>query len=341
MRARTVGEKAHAAEQVAVRDARRRHDDLARRQILGAEDSGVVLDPDRAQLLDLAARSRPELRLQLAPEAAQGGRREHGLSGAADADREMVIGAADRRRDRGGYVTVLDQLDARARTADLLDQVMMARPVEDDGRDVVHSPAECLGDRLHVLGDRAQEVDRPPGPRSDGELSHVHVRQRQQPPRLAHRDHRHRPVAASRDHAAAFERVEREIDVDAARAEDHAGREPALVADRAEDNTPTDRQEVERDAHPVGSRFLRALLVGSPEPPRRAKRRMLGRPQERLALARLRVSSLGLLDLAVGHTFSRARSAADRTNSATAAVARSADSFSITGTPSRSARSTM
>ena len=74
------------------------------------------------------------------------------LSRAADPDREVVVRPADRCGDGGGHVAVLDQLDAGACGADLLDQVVMARPVEDDRRHVFDVPAEGLRDRLDILG---------------------------------------------------------------------------------------------------------------------------------------------------------------------------------------------
>src|SRR5438094_54652 len=50
--ARAVGQEADAAQQVAVRDARRGDDDLARRELLGGEDTRRVLDSGGASLLD-------------------------------------------------------------------------------------------------------------------------------------------------------------------------------------------------------------------------------------------------------------------------------------------------
>src|SRR5204863_2306041 len=103
----------------------------------------------------------------LAAEAAEGGRREDRLPRAADADREVVVRAADRGGDRGRDVAVLDELDPRSRVADLLDQVVMAGPVEDDCRHVVHTPSEGLRDRLDVLADGTEEVDRAARARAD------------------------------------------------------------------------------------------------------------------------------------------------------------------------------
>ena len=154
----------------------------------------------RARSISLAGR-RPELSLHLAAEAAQRGGGQHRLPRAADPDREVVVRAADRRRDRRGHVAVLDQLDARAGVADLLDQVVVPRPVEDDRRHVADPAAERLRDRLDVLGDGAPEVDLAARRRPDGHLAHVHVRQSRERARGAGRDHRHRAASAARDDA--------------------------------------------------------------------------------------------------------------------------------------------
>src|SRR5205085_11090419 len=124
-RPRAVGEELHAAQEVAVRDTRRGHDRLAGREVVEREDAVHVLDALGAGALDLRPRRRPELRLELAAETAERGGRDDGLPRAADADREVVVRAADRGRDRGRDVAVLDELDARARGADLLDQVVV------------------------------------------------------------------------------------------------------------------------------------------------------------------------------------------------------------------------
>src|SRR5512132_445188 len=102
VRARAVGEVANSSQQIAVRDAGRRDDRLARRELLGLEDV-TVFYALLARLLDLAPRRRPQLRLQLAAETTKRGRRQHGLPSAADADREMVVRSADRCGDRCGH----------------------------------------------------------------------------------------------------------------------------------------------------------------------------------------------------------------------------------------------
>src|SRR5438105_3488785 len=151
-----VGEELDAAQEVAVRDAGRGDDRLSGRQVVEREDAVHVLDPLLARPFDLAPGRRPELCLDLAAEAAQRGGRHDGLARAADPDREMVVRATDRGRDRGGDVAVLDELDAGAGGSDVLDQVVVARAVEDDRRDVVRAPPEGLGDRADVVPDRPQ-----------------------------------------------------------------------------------------------------------------------------------------------------------------------------------------
>ena len=83
------------AQEVAVRDSGRDDDHLARGEILGGEDAVHVVDPVLLRRLDLGARGRPELRLELAAEAAQRRGGEDRLARSADADREVVVRAAD------------------------------------------------------------------------------------------------------------------------------------------------------------------------------------------------------------------------------------------------------
>jgi hypothetical protein len=199
----------------------------------------------------------------------------------------VVVGAPERRRDRRGHVAVLDQLDARPRVADLLDQVVVARPVEDDRRDVAGAAAERRRNRLDVLGDRTEQPDPPAGRRADGHLPHVHVRKRHQRSRLPDRDHRHRAVAPARDDAAALERVEREVDALASRPDRLARRELVLLVGGADHDPPLDRERLERLAHPRGGVALGSLLVGPSEPARTRERGPFGHAQVRLAQAEL------------------------------------------------------
>src|SRR3954447_18593393 len=344
MRPCRVGEEAHATQEVTVRHARGGDDYLTRRQVVGREDLLDVVEAVLSRLLDLASRHRPQLRLHLAAEAAERSGGHHGLPGAADADRKVVVRAADHRRDRRGHVSVLDQLDPGAGGADLLDQVVMPWTVEHDRRYVVDAAAERLGDAEDVVGHRFAEIDRRPCQRTDRELAHVHIRQGLQGARLTDRDHRHRSAAAAGDHSTPFQRVERQVDLLAAGSNPLArGETLRLVAAGPDHDSAVDRQLLERRAHRLGRVTLRALLVGPAEPTRPGECGALRRAGVALAEAIPvdRRLFAGSDRSGFGHpTFSK-RSADSSTSSIAWAIASSMLPFSITGTPAFSARETM
>src|SRR5262249_6329079 len=107
---------------------------------------------------------------------------------------------------------------------------------------------------------------------------------------------------------------------------------------------------VERGLHALAGGVLGRLLVRAPEPACTCQSCALGAAQVRLTEARKRALRLEVgclrhtllrLELRLGHTVSRTRSAAATTSSITSEVARSTSEFSITGTPSLRARSSM
>ena len=61
--------------------------------------------------------------------------------------------------DAGREVAVADEPDARARLADVGDEPLVARPVEDDDHEVVDLAVERLRDRLQVVLDGRVDVD--------------------------------------------------------------------------------------------------------------------------------------------------------------------------------------
>jgi hypothetical protein len=87
----------------------------------------------------------------------------------------MDAGAGDGTADRRRQVAIADQLDPGARLADLGDERVVARPIEDDDGDVVDPPAERLGDPPQVVGRRVADVDLPRNDRPDAELLEVGV----------------------------------------------------------------------------------------------------------------------------------------------------------------------
>src|SRR5262249_61930680 len=106
---------------------------------------------------------------------------------------------------------------------------------------------------------------------------------------------------------------------------------------------PTGRWRA-RARHARRRGFFRRLLVGTPEPASRSERGPLRRARERLAHARLHLLDLLLFDPLLHrlrHTRSSCSAAAPSTSSITAPTVSSTPVFSITGTPSARARSTM
>src|SRR4051794_14218697 len=137
VRAGAATEEADALEQVAGGDAGRGEDEVvARREVLGAIDTRLVAvtHPRAAFALLVAAIAEP--RLDLAAEATQRRGCDHALRRATGAHDRVDAGARDRARDRGREIAVTDELDSRARGADLFDERVVPRPLEDDDRDV-------------------------------------------------------------------------------------------------------------------------------------------------------------------------------------------------------------
>src|SRR5918996_5778968 len=332
VRARAVGQVANSAQEVTVRDAGRGDDHVARRELVGGEDLVDVVDPVLGGLLDLAPGGRPELRLELSAQAAERRCREYGLPCPPDADGEVVVRPPDRGRDGGGHVAVLDQLDARAAGADLLDQIVMTRAVEDDRRDVLGVAAERVRDRPDVVRHRPVEVDLPAGNGPDGHLAHVHLRQAREAPGLPHGDHRHRSVIAPGDDAPALQWIDGQVDVGSAAADDRVQGERVVRFVTANDDPPADWELPERVAHRRRGRLLRPAHVPTPEPAGTCQRGALCRASVRHAVAES-------LDRVHERVWSCARSTSPSTRLITSSTALSMRVFSTTGTPARSARS--
>ena len=137
----------------AVGDAGRDEEDVrAGRQVALGVDALRVRDAHRLHALFLArAWSGTRRRLHAAVEAAERRRGEHALGRAADAHDGVHVRAAHGGRDAGREVAVADQLDARAGLADVVDQLLVPRPVEHDDDQVLRravrasarSPSGC------------------------------------------------------------------------------------------------------------------------------------------------------------------------------------------------------
>src|SRR5581483_6734211 len=140
---------------------------------------------------------------------------------------------------------------------------------------------------------------------------------------------------AARDDGPSLERVDREIDLLAAGADDGARGELVAVGRAADHDVPADRQPLEGEPGTGERRLLRRFVVGTAEPAGARERGPLG--HARVALAHAVAADFGF---GVGHTSTWTRTVDARTGSSTAVVARSMFELSITGTRCFSSRST-
>ena len=138
--------------------------------------------------------------------------------------------------------------------------VVVARPLEDDDRDVADPPAERLGDPAEVLGRRLADVDLAGRDRPDAQLLEVRVGGVGQAAGLRRREDGDRAGLAVGDEVRALERVDRDVD---RRARRRAGRRPPdaladvehrrLVALALADDDPAGELDlVHRPAHRLG-----------------------------------------------------------------------------------------
>src|SRR5690606_14009132 len=103
---------------------------------------------ERAAALGVVPRPQPAL--DHAAEALERAGGDDALRRAADAEHEVDAGVRAGRHDRAGDVAVGDELDPRAGLPDLLDDLLVAGPVEDDHGDVLRRAALRPGDRGDV-----------------------------------------------------------------------------------------------------------------------------------------------------------------------------------------------
>lgn len=117
----------------------------------------------------------PQPALHGAAHASERGRGYHALGGAADAEEDVGAGAGPGGGDGPGHVPVGDEPDAGPGLAHLLDQLVVAVPVQDHRGQVPDVLALGLGHRGEVLGGRLGDVDAVRCGGAGGDLLHVHA----------------------------------------------------------------------------------------------------------------------------------------------------------------------
>ena len=254
-----------------------------RHEVVGRQDAvEVVAGID--ERLALLVRARPELRLDPAAHALQRAGGDHAFGRAADAVEHVDAGLRTRGRDRGRDVAVANQIHARARLAQLADQLVVAVALEHRDADVGDAPALRLRDGGDVLRGRGVDVDRVDRVGADRDLLHVDRRAgEEQRAALRGGDHGDRVRLPERGQARALERVDRDVDVGAAALADLL----AVVEHRrlvllplADHDDTRHRDRVEHRPHRVDRRLVGRVLVAAADPAPGAHGRRLGDAHE-------------------------------------------------------------
>ena len=186
----------------------------------------------------------------------------------------------ERRRD----VAVRNEADARAGLADLLDLLLVARPVEHDHHHVADVARALLRDRLDDLAERAIQVEHVRERRRGGHLLHVDGGARvEHRAALRQRDHRQRVREAHRGQLGALERIDGDVDLrrravaDLLAVVEH--RRLVLLA-LADHHDAVHRDVVQREPHRVHGRLVRRVLLPLADPARGGQRAVLRHAHE-------------------------------------------------------------
>ena len=182
-----------------------------------------------ARLCDLTAGDRPELGLELAAEAAQRGGGDHRLARAADADREVVVRAANRAAviaavTSPSWMSLIRAPDWRSSSSR---SWWRGRSSTIAVRSFVFLPS-ASAIASYVVGDGLGQIDATRARRADRHLADVHLRQPRKRAGVADRDHRHRAVSAAGDDAGPSSGSTREVDGLASAADERVAGSPLV-----------------------------------------------------------------------------------------------------------------
>ena len=164
---------------------------------------------------------------------------------------------------------------------DLVDERLVAGPLEDDDGDVPDVTTERRRDGAHVLGRRVADVHVAGRAGSHAQLLEIRVGGVEQAALLGGREDRDRVGLAVGDQVRALERVDRDVDGHVVRAAgahrladpEHGRLVPLPLAD---DDGAAHLDLVHGPAHRLGGGAVRFVLLASAHEARRSQRRSLG-----------------------------------------------------------------
>ncbi len=168
--------------------------------------------------------------------------------------------------------------------ADLVDQLLVPRAVEDADRDVAGRAVLGLRHSLDVLGDRGGDVDDVRGGRPGRDLLHVEDRRRVvHGAAVGHRHDGDRVGHALGHQRRAVDRVHGDVALGALPVADLLAvvehRRLVLLA-LADDDDALHAHRADQGAHRVDRGAVAAVLVAAADPPARGHRRRLGDPHQ-------------------------------------------------------------
>ena len=125
----------------------------------------------------------------------------------------MNAGAHDRSGNAGGQITIANQSDAGAGGADVGNQLLVPRPIEDDHHEILDLASEAAGNGFEIVPRRRVEIDGFLRAGTDHQLLHVQIGRVQQTAAVRGRQHRNRVRRTGRTQVRALERIDGDIDL--------------------------------------------------------------------------------------------------------------------------------
>ena len=192
--------------------------------------------------------------------------------------------------ERGGDVAVAEQLDARAGAPHLVDELVVARAVEDGDGQVLDVDALRLGERAAGCRSGCGRGRSRPALRPARRSCPCTCRGRGEGAVLGDRDHRERVVAAGGADGGALERVERDVDLAGPGGHRRARRRRASASRRRcpRRSRPCRRSAMASKAFRIASMAAMSAAASSPRPMRRAEASAAASVTRTTSMARLR-----------------------------------------------------
>src|SRR5277367_1631875 len=187
---RPVAEEIHPMQQSAAGDAGTCEDDfLAGGQVHRLIDTLGIFDAHRRGTFQVLWFRNYQPGQNLAVQAAQCGRGEHAFWGASRTHHRVHGSAAHGSGNARGKIAVRNQANARADRANVRDELLVPRAVEDHGHQILHVAVVAARDGAQVIFHRRVQINRALRRRPHDNFLHVEIGSMQQAAMFAGREH--------------------------------------------------------------------------------------------------------------------------------------------------------